>query len=193
MHVEPHHSAQELGALVRSETRAKLARRLAAVRLALLGQTPEQVGPQVLLSARQVRTWINRYNAGGLPGLGDRRGRGRKGPLSAEQEQRLKQRLQAGPTEADGVCSLRGEDVRAILEREFGVRRCLQAVYDLLHRLGFEPLRPRPRHPKADPAAQEAFQKKSCPKPSPPRQRRAPASRSRSGSRTRPGSARRAP
>jgi hypothetical protein len=65
MHVEPHHTAEELDARIRSEPRAKLARRLTAVRLALLGQAPEQVGPQVLLSARQVRTWVPRYNAAG--------------------------------------------------------------------------------------------------------------------------------
>jgi transposase len=190
MHVQPHHTAEDLAARIRSEPRAKLARRLTAVRLALLGQAPEQVGPQVLLSPRQVRTWVRRYNAAGLDGLRDRPGRGRKGPLTAAQEQRLKDRLRAGPTPADGVCSLRGEDVRRILAEEFGVLRCLQAVYGLLHRLGFEPLRPRPRHPKGDPARREAF-KKSCPRPL----RRSPrptwARRSRSGSRTRPASARR--
>jgi transposase len=151
-----------LAARIRSEPRAKVARRLTAVRLALLGQAPEQVGSQVLLSARQVRTWITRYNAAGLDGLLDRKGRGRRGSLTAAQEQRLQERLRAGPTPADGVCSLRGEDARRILAEEFGVLRCLQAVYDLLHRPGFAPLRPRPRHPKGDPARQEAF-KKSCP------------------------------
>jgi transposase len=191
MHVEPHHTGEELAALIRSEAAAKLARRLTAVRLVLLGQTPEQAGPQVLLSARQVRTWVNRYNAEGPAGLADKAGRGRKGPLTAEQGQALKRRVQAGPTPADGVCTLRGEDVRRILKEEFGVLRGLQAVYNLLHRLGLEPLRPRPRHPKGDPAKQEAF-KKSSPRPSPRRRRPTPASGSRSGSRTRPGSGSRA-
>lgn len=70
-------------------------------------------------------------------------------------------RLRAGPTDADGVCALRGEDVRRILAAEFGVVRSLQATYDLLHRLGFEPLRPRPAHPKGDSAARAAF-KNAC-------------------------------
>jgi transposase len=191
MHVEPHHTAEELAALIRSEAAAKLARRLTAVRLVLLGQTPEQAGPQVLLSARQVRTWVNRYNAEGPAGLADKAGRGRKGPLTAEQEQALKRRVQAGPTPADGVCALRGEDVRRVLEKELGVLRGLQAVYNLLHRLGLEPLRPRPRHPKGDEAAREAF-KKSSPRSSPRWRRPTPASASRSGSRTRPASASRA-
>jgi len=161
MRVEPHRSAEELARLIRSETRAKRARRLSAVRLALLGQAAAAIAQQVLLSERQVRTWVARYNAGGLDGLDDRPGRGRKGPLSAEQERRLGQRLDAGPTQADGVCAFRGEDVRRILRKEFGVLRSLDSAYDLMHKLGFEPLRPRPRHPQADPVAQEAFKKSS--------------------------------
>jgi transposase len=190
MHVEPHRTADQLAELIRSESRAKVARRLAAVRLALLGGAAPDVARQVLLSERQVRAWVARYNAGGPGSLADRPGRGRKKPLTDEQERRLGDRLRAGPTAADGVCTLRGEDVRRILEAEFGVVRCLQATYDLLHRLGFEPLRPRPRHPKADPAAAEAF-KKASPAASPRSRRAAPASASRCGSRTRRGSGRR--
>lgn len=187
MRVTPHHTADQLAALIRAEPRAKVARRLAAVRLALLGRTAADIAAQVLLSDRQVRAWVARYNAGGAAALADRPGRGRKGPLTAAQEQGLKQRLRAGPTPADGVCTLRGEDVRRILAEEFGVLRSLQATYDLLHRLGFEPLRPRPRHPRADAREQAAF-KKSCPGSSPRPRPPTPASGSNSGSRTRPAS-----
>jgi transposase len=188
MHVEPHHPLDELADRIRTEPRAKVARRLTAVRLALLGQTAAQVAGPVVLSERQVRTRISRYNAGGLDALADRPGRGRTGPLPADQGGRFRERVRAGPTVADGVCALRGEDVRHILAAEFGVVRSLQATYDLLHRLGFEPLRPRPRHPEADPAARAAFKKASrtgSPASPPP----TPASGSRSGSGTRRGSA----
>ena len=161
MHVEPHHSAEELAGLIRSESRAKRARRLSAVRLALMGQTAPAIALQVLLSQRQVRTWVARYNASGLGGLDDLKGRGRKGPLSPAQERRLKKRLEDGPTAADGVGAFRGEDVRRILEQEFGVLRSLDSAYDLMHKLGFEPPRPRPRHPGADAQAQQAFKKSS--------------------------------
>ena len=190
MHVEPHHTTDRLAELIRVEPHAKVARRLAAVRLALLGRTAPQIAEEVFLSERQVRTWVARYNVGGPDALADRPGRGRKQPLATDQEDRLKDRLRAGPTDADGVCTLRGQDVRRILADEFGVLRSLQAVYDLLHRLGFEPLRPRPRHPKADPLIQDRFKKASpvaSPRSPPPTR----VSGSRSGSRTRRGSARR--
>jgi transposase len=177
-----------LAALIRAACRAKVARRLSAVRLALLGQTAPALAAQVLLSDRQVRTGVARYHQGGRAARADQPGRGRR---TTEPEGRLRHRLGAGAPQADGVCVLRGQDVRRILQAEFGVRRWLQAVDDLLHRLGFGPLRPRPHPPKGDPAEPEAFQKSSrtgSPKESPP----TPARRSRPGFRTRPASARRA-
>jgi transposase len=190
MRVTPHDPPERLDAHIRAAAGGRAARRLMAVRLAARGRTAAAIAPEVLLSERQVRFWVARYNRGGGAALADRPGRGRKGPLTAEQQQRLRERLRAGPTEADGVCSLRGQDVRRILAEEFGVLRSLAAVYGLLHRLGFEVLRPRPRHPKADPAAQREF-KKNSPAPSGRSRRPTPAGASRRGSRTSAGSARR--
>ena len=161
MRVEPHHTADELAALIRSESDARVVRRLVAVRSVLVGQRPEDVGPQVMLSARQVRNGVARYNDRRVPGLANAAGRGRKGPLAPDRRDALATHVRSGPTAGDGVCALRGEDIRRILRDEFGVVRSLQAVYDLLHALGLEPLRPRPRHPKASAEEQEAVKKNS--------------------------------
>jgi len=191
MHVEPHDPPEHLAELARTERRGKVARRLMAVRSAMLGRTARQVAAEVLLSDRQVRTRVARDHAEGTAGLVDRAGRGREGPLTPEQAARLVDRPRAGPTEADGGCAFAGADIRRILAEEFGVVRSLQPVYDLLHRRGFEPPRPRPRPPGADAAAQAAFKKVSP--IGPPRSRPSgPASGPRSGSRMRPASARRA-
>ena len=57
MHVElNHHTPDQLAELIRAEPRARVARRLTAVRLALLGQAAPRIAGQVLLSDRQVRT-----------------------------------------------------------------------------------------------------------------------------------------
>jgi transposase len=191
MRVASHHTAAELRQFIRREQRAPIVRRLQAVLGALEGETAKNLVPRVQLSERVLRDWVSRYNRDGRAGLEDRPGRGRKAALTAEQEQQLQARIRAGATTDDGVCSLRGEDVRRILAEEFGVVRQLQATYNLLHKLGFSVLRPRPQHPDADPAAQEAFKKK------PPRSSRkskpgSPASKSKSGSRMKPASARRA-
>jgi hypothetical protein len=72
MRVEPHRTADQLADLIRVQPRAKVARRLTAVRLALLGHTAPEVAGRVLLSERQVRAWVARYNAGGPGGRADR-------------------------------------------------------------------------------------------------------------------------
>lgn len=191
MRVVEHHSVADLRRLIRCETHAARVRRLQAVLAAREGQTANGIAEQVQMAPRRVRFWVARYNAEGLAGLDRKPGQGRKPALTPEQEVRFKERIRVGATAADGVCTLRGEDVRRILADEFGVVRQLQAVYDLLHALGFSVLRPRPRHPKADPAVQDAFKK--TPPPSSPKSRpRTPTRSSRSGSKTSAASARKA-
>ena len=160
MKVAAHHSEQELERLASREKRADLAKRLRAVLLAKQGFTAPEVATCTGFSRRTVQDWVARYNHEGLNGLNTRLGRGRKGPLTAEEAERFRRRIEAGPLPEDGVCVLRGLDVQRILRQEFGKLRSLDSIYRLLHRLGFSSLVPRPRHPKADPAAQEEFKKK---------------------------------
>jgi transposase len=159
MHVDLKESLDELRRYYRREKSAKQARRLKAIILAAQQHTAEDIGRQVDLSPRQVQSWVRRYNCEGVAGLGDRRGRGPQPLLGAEEADRLRARLDAGPTPQDGVCTLRGKDVQRILAQEFGKLRKLGAVYKLLHKLGYASLAPRPQHCRADPAAQAAFKK----------------------------------
>lgn len=164
MKVALHQSAAELSELIEKAKRPKLRRRLRMIALALDGLTAEEVAERTKSSRRRVQTWVARWNAGGVAGLEDQPGRGPKLPLNPEQQAQLKQRLDAGPRAEDGVCALRGEDVRRILCEEFGVGRSLAAVYYLLHRLGYASLVPRPQHRKTDRERQDRFLKKSCPR-----------------------------
>ncbi len=157
MHVESHLSLTELKRVERGERDARRARRLRIVILAIKGFTAPAVAMSVGLSRRVCQSWVQRYNQFGLEGLEDQRGREPGGPLTAEQQQQIGTRLEDGPQPEDHVCSLRGRDVKRILDEEFGVIRSLSAVYKLLHRLGFSCLRPRPRHRKADPELQKKF------------------------------------
>jgi len=151
----------ELRRLCRREKSAKQACRLRIIILAAEQHTAEEIGRRVDLSPRQVQSWVQRYNCEGVAGLADRAGRGPKPLLNAEEADRLRARLDAGPTPQDGVCTLRGQDVQRVLAEEFGKLRKLGAVYKLLHELGYESLAPRPQHRHADPAAQETFKKSS--------------------------------
>jgi len=159
MDVKPRLTLEELKRLERCERDAGLSKRLRVVILAMEGWTAPAVAMAVGLSRRVCQEWVYRFNDQGLAGLQDQRGRQATSPLTPEQQEQIRQRLDAGPTAADGICSLRGIDVKRFLQHEFGLVRSLAAVYHLLHRLGYSYLRPRPRHRHADPAAQEAFRR----------------------------------
>ena len=172
---------------------AAAARRMLALALVLEGGSREAAARAAGMDRQTLRDWVHRYNAGGLAGLRDRPRSGRKPRLTPEQGAELAAVVERGPDpDRDGVVRWRRIDLQALIEARFDVRLHERSVGKVLRRLGFARLSVRPRHPKADEAAQAAFRQAS---PSWWRQRcrrRPPASRSRSGSRTRPGSASRA-
>jgi transposase len=160
MHVVAHHTLEELRQLARIELEPKMVIRLQAIALAKQHKTASEVAEGVGYSRRGVQFWVQWYNVGGITKLREEAGRGRKPALSEAEQQKLKQRLDQGPLPEDGVCVLRGLDVQRILKDSFGKVRCLSAVYNLLHSIGYNDLMPRPQHRDADPAAQEAFKKR---------------------------------
>ena len=108
--------------------------------------------------------WVHRYNADGLAGLGDRSGGEAPSRLSPEQEAEVVDWIRRGPdVEVDGVVRWRRIDLAGVIKARFGVALAERTVGGLLHRLGFPHVSPRPRHPKADAAAQASFGIRSAP------------------------------
>ena len=169
---------------------ARAARRMLALALVLEGASREEAARAAGMDRQTLRDWVQRYNAKGLAGLRDRRRPGRRPRHTPAQEAELAAVVEQGPDpDRDGVVRWRRVDLQELIEARFAVRLHERTVGKVLRRLGFSRVSVRPRHPKADEAAQEAFKKASpswyarrC--PSTPA-----ASRSRSGSRTRPASA----
>jgi transposase len=188
MHVEPHRTAEQLRELTDRQRRASIWRRLRSVAMAVEGATALTIAAALGCTERAVQKWVRRYNEGGPDALADRGGRGPRPRVDQAAADRLRARLDSGPTPADGCCTLRGPEVRRILREEFGVELGRQATYDLLHRLGYAPLMPRPVHRKSDPEAQERF-KRGPAAASAASSDATRAGASRSGSPTRPASA----
>ncbi len=161
MTVEPHNTIRELETLYRTETRSRLARRIQAVWLARKGRTCPEIMDITGASRRAVQQWIARYNRGGIEELLDKPRSGRPALLTIKREKQLARRIEAGPTEADGVSVFTGPAVGALVKREFGVLYSLRGIERLLGRLGFSYLAPRPRHEKTNPQAQEGSRKTS--------------------------------
>jgi len=139
--------------LIRQATNAKQRDRLRAVDLAIAGQPTLAIMRMLGRSRGFVQRWCYVYRDRGLEAVVARSPPGRPTRLATEHHEAFKRRLLAGPTEADGVCTLRGRDCIAILEAEFGVQYSLSGVYELLHRLNLAVLVPRPQHRHNDPEA----------------------------------------
>lgn len=150
-----HHpdDADALADLIRRERDVKQRDRWRVVQLAVAGEQCPTIMKMLGRSRGFVQRWAYAYREGGLEAIVVKPQPGRPPTLPHEQHQAFKQRILHGPTEEDGVCTLRGVDVQRILQEEFGVSYSLNGVYDLMHRLNLSVLAPRPQHRKADPQA----------------------------------------
>lgn len=141
------------------EADAKQRDRYRSVIFAIEGLKAEEIMAKVGRSKTFVQIWCYRYRDGGIDALIPISQPGRPTKLSAHQEPQFIKRITAGPIEKDGVCTFHGKDIVRILEKEFGVEYSLFGVYDLLHRLGFSSLKPRPKHRKNDPEKMDQWLK----------------------------------
>lgn len=183
-------SAVDLRRLSRKEKNPLIVRRMLAIALVLEGSDRASAA-QACGTGRPCAT---HYNAEGIAGLRERRTSGHKSPLGTAEKQALAALVEAGPDPAvHKVVRWRRVDLQKELKARFGIEVHERTVGKYLASLGYRRLSVRPQHPDADPEAQEAF-KKTSPKRWPGRSRRRPsASPSKSGSRTKPGSASKAP
>jgi transposase len=122
----------------------------------------EQIAATVGRSRQFVDQWVGRYRRGGLAALVPKRQPGAARRLSPDEEAQLCAMLEAGPPPEEGIAAYNGPILRQRIELRFGKVYSLNGVYQLLHRLGYNDLMPRPRHPGTDPAAQEAFKKRTA-------------------------------
>jgi transposase len=186
------YSSEALRRLAKASRDAKQTRRLLALASVYDGGSRTTAARIGGVGLQIVRDWVVRFNAEGPAGLVDRKAPGQVPRLTPEQLAALARAVEAGPKPyVDGVVRWRLGDLAAWLRGEFGVSVSETTVSRALKRLGFRVLTARPQAHGQDPEAMEAFKKTS------PRswQRSASAmprgSVSRSGSRTRPASARR--
>jgi len=157
MFVQDHHSLEELQQLTKALTQKRIWLRYQAVVLAKQGRSAPEIAHALGCSRRAAQSWVAKYNRGGVQALHERPHTGRPPRLAGPELLRFRARLEAGPTPEDGVCTLRGRDLRRILEQEFGVTLGRQAMSDLLHRFDYSSLMPRPQHEDANPEVQEFF------------------------------------
>jgi transposase len=142
---------------------SRAARRMLAIALVLEGVDRKTAAETCGMDRQTLRDWVHRYNAEGLAGLSNRRGAPRSPRLDRGQVAELVSWLEAGPDPVeDGVVRWRRQDMRARIASAFGVELHERTVGKYLAALGYRRLSVRPRHPKTDADAQEAFKKTSA-------------------------------
>ena len=153
-------TATELRAAAAGAKDARAARRMLALALVREGADRATAARTCGMDRQTLRDWVHRYNAEGLAGLVNRGAPARPRRLSPAQMAQVAAWVEAGPDpERDHVMRWRRQDLQRRIETAFGVAVHERTVGKYLASLGYRRPSVRPRHPKADPAAQEAFEK----------------------------------
>lgn len=183
-------TAWQLRAAAAREKDAAAARRMLALAMVLDGADRTTAARTCGMDRQTLRDWVHRYNREGLAGLHARVPPGAPPRLTVAQKQALAALVEAGPDRArHKVVRWRRADLRDELKRRFGVELHERSVGRVLAGLGYRRLSVRPRCREADEDAQEAFKKTSPPRLWLGSLSRPAASRSKSGSKTKPASA----
>jgi transposase len=156
--VKPHLSLEEIEQQYRTAKDPVARSHWQIIWLLAQDKTTKQIVEYTGYGLNWIRTIAHRYNEGGPQALGDRRhgNPGAEAILSREQQQQLREELQAPPAD-QGLWT--GRKVAAWIEDKTRRQVHPQRGWEYLKRLGGTLRVPRPRHAKADQAEQDAFKK----------------------------------
>lgn len=131
------------------------------MRLFLKGKNADEIADAVGVSLSHVKATLAHWRRRGLAVLEERPKGGRNHAyLMQAEELEVLEGLRA---KAEKGHLLVVAEVHSAFEKRLRIPMSERAVYDLLARHGWRKVKPRPRHVKADPAAQEAFKKTTFP------------------------------
>jgi transposase len=153
-------SAGELRRLARREPDGADAARMYAIANALDGMSWALSARLVGMERQALHDAVVRYNAEGLAGLHNRHRPLRPGKLDATELHVLSEIVLGGPDpEVDGLSAWTLPELCRVIEERFNKRLHPASLSRVVRRMGFSRQKARPRHPRSNPAAQEAFKK----------------------------------
>ena len=153
------HTVENLRVLASRHKYRDCRARLRAIALMIEDDLPRgEISRSVGVDVQTLRDWAVRYNAEGLDGLRDAARSGRPHKLDESQTVELVSLIETGSDPDAGEPSrwTLGMIQQWIKDR-FDVDFTVEGVRQMLRRLGFRHLSPRPIHPKTKPEAQEYF------------------------------------
>lgn len=151
-------TAEKAEACLSSIRDAKLVVQLKAI-LAVSDQPVDQVAKILRVSRRSIFRWVHRLKEGGAEALRDRPKGHRRSKLNDEQKAAVEHWVVTGQTAQGEPILWTVEKLRLAIAQEFHILPGKTPLWRFLKKMNLAPRRPRPRHAKADPAAQSAFKK----------------------------------
>lgn len=151
-------SATELIRRSKSETNARKRIRLLAAAHFDDGANRSQIARMLKVSRRSVNIWIENYLSLDVEGLDTKKQKGRESYMSSQQQSELTTYIDK-QSQSDEGGRLTGESIRQYIIQHYGITYHPNAIYKLLHHLGFSWITSRSRHPKQSQAAQDVFKK----------------------------------
>ena len=112
--------------------------RLFLVYLVALGHSSRKLSELHNISFKQITNWVHRFEESGVEGLKDRKGRGRRSALSADQLKRIKSLILTESPYEYGLQSEKwtGPLLMRWIKNEYGLEYQKAQVYNLLDKIG---------------------------------------------------------
>lgn len=153
--------AEKLRKAAKKEKNGRIVQRLLGLAHLLEGGSRFEAEKIACLDTNNFRRWISRFNAEGIEGLESKTSPGRPRKLEVEVANRLKEKVQEGPSSKEGLARYRIKDLQVFLKEEYGITMGISGIWYVLQDLNLSWKSGRQRHPKSDEAKQETFKKTS--------------------------------
>ena len=133
----------------RAEGDAKVRERILMNIRLFEGKSLYEIGDEFRCVPSKAHYWKKRFRKMGVEGLRDRPRSGRPRLLSRRKEKVIRSMIERPRITRDGVSSWTTTHVRELIRKEAGVTYTTRHIIRLMHRWGFEKIKPRPEHCRA--------------------------------------------
>jgi len=141
------YSVQSLKNLYRSETNAKVKQRLQIVIYLKDKKNMREIAELLHISLGIIPYWKQRFESGGIAGLKDKKGRGRKSNLNEKDKKKIAKEIDNGIVLNDGYRrGYKTKDVQEMIKKLYGIIYTARHVRRLMHNMDYALKVPRPRN-----------------------------------------------
>lgn len=140
------HVLDSLYQVYKAEEDAKVKERILMNIRLLEGKSLYDVGDEFRCVPSKVHYWKKRFRNEGVEGLRDRSRSGRPRLISNRKEKAILHIIESPRITEEGVSSWSTTHIRDLIRRKTGVTYTTRHVIRLMHRWGFEKIKPRPKH-----------------------------------------------